>query len=218
MQGCRGCFTALIARQLQKIQQIHDIDLRFLNPVSFQVFISLLRYIEANSKYSGRFRKYNALVPEYLKNRPRPFVDHCLRQLTSSEDISEHDIVSLDPATGLFRVKSKHTSEWYNLSFGAGEEMPRCSCKDWFSSFMPCKHFLAVMRLHSEWSWKKLPAKYVNSPYFVTDSEIEFGNTADVAVTEGENTTPEENVLDEEGSSACFTKMFIPKEKQSISL
>ena len=37
---------------------------------------------------------------------------------------------------------------------------------------MPCKHFLAVMRLYPEWSWHRLPSQYLDSPFFNTDNDI----------------------------------------------
>ena len=107
-----------------------------------------------------------------MKNRPRNFVSHCLRRLSTAEEISPNDVVSLDPVSGLFRVKSHLSSEWYNVSFGDSTKMPTCSCQDWQSSFMPCKHFLAVMRLYPEWSWHRLPSQYLDSPFFNTDNDV----------------------------------------------
>ena len=112
------------------------------------------------------------MVPEFLKNRPRNFVNHCLRRLSTAEEISQNDIISLDPVAGLFRVKSHLSSEWYSVSFGDSNKMPTCSCQDWQSSFMPCKHFLAVMKLHPEWSWHRLPSQYLDSPFFNTDNDV----------------------------------------------
>ena len=37
---------------------------------------------------------------------------------------------------------------------------------------MPCKHFLAVMRLYPEWSWLGLPSQYLDSPFFNTDNDV----------------------------------------------
>ena len=105
------------------------------------------------------------MVPEYLKNRPQNFVNHCLRRLSTAEEISQNDVISLDSVSGLFRIKSRLSSEWYNVSFGDTNRMPTCSCQDWQSSFMPCKHFLSVMRLYPEWSWHRLPSQYLDSPF-----------------------------------------------------
>ena len=125
----------------------------------------------------------------------------------------------LDPATGTFKVKSRHSSEWYNLTFGTGEEMPRCSCSDWLSSFMLCKHFFAVMRSNSEWSWEKLPAKYLSSPYFITDSEIDFGKAVAFTGNGEENIAdkvpPQKGTFDEEIVHALPIKSYVKRSKAS---
>ena len=46
------------------------------------------------------------MVPDYLKNRPQDFVSCCLQRLSTAEEISPNDVVSLDPVSGLFKVKS----------------------------------------------------------------------------------------------------------------
>ena len=136
------------------------------------------------------------------------------------EDLSAHDIIPLDPATGTFKVKSRHSSEWYNLTFGTGEEMPRCSCSDWLSSFMPSKHFFAVMRLNSESSWEKLPTKYLSSPYFITDSEIDFGKAVAITGNGKENIADKSPLLqkdafDEEIVHALPIKSYVKRSKAS---
>ena len=47
---------------------------------------------------------------------------------------------------------------------------PSCSCKDWLKHRIPCKHFFAVFRIHSEWSWEQLPQAYLDSSYLSLDT------------------------------------------------
>ena len=118
-------------------------------------------------------------VPAFLKDRPRSFVNHCMRRLTSSDEISIDAIVQVDSEAGTFKVKSLMSTEWYDVSFGRDNSMPKCMCLDWQSSFMPCKHFLAIMQHFPEWSWNKLPKSYTNSPLFNLDKDVLFGKHSD---------------------------------------
>ena len=43
-------------------------------------------------------------VPAFLKDRPRSFVNHCMRRLTSSDEISIDAIVQVDSEAGTFKV------------------------------------------------------------------------------------------------------------------
>ena len=63
---------------------------------------------------------------------------------------------------------------WYHVSFGGNNEPPLCTCKEWESSHLPCKHMFAVFRHNPDWGFDKLPDTYRNSPFFSLDEEIIF--------------------------------------------
>ena len=58
----------------------------------------------------------------------------------------------------------------HTTDFGVVSGEPSCSCKDWLNHKIPCKHFFAVFRLHPDWSWERLPSKYLSSPYLTLDT------------------------------------------------
>ena len=102
-------------------------------------------YTDGIFKMNVGYRKYSNDVPEYLRNRPRELVRHCLRKisLANSADLSAISIVK----NGVFSVKSfeNNESKRYMVSFGDDVNMPKCTCLDWESSCYPCKHFFAVL-------------------------------------------------------------------------
>ena len=49
--------------------------------------------------------------------------------------------------------------------------VPECTCKDWATYQIPCKHFFGVFRLFPEWGWEMLPQSYQDSPYLNLDEQ-----------------------------------------------
>ena len=98
-------------------------------------------YKDASFKMNVRYTKYSSDFPEYLRNRPRELVKHCLKKisLTNSSDLSAISIVK----NGVFWVKSfkNNESKRHMVSFGNDVNMPKCNCLDWESSCYPSKHF-----------------------------------------------------------------------------
>ena len=109
-------------------------------------------------------------VPEYLRNRPRELVKHCVKKISfaNSADLSAISIVK----NGVFSVKSfeNNESKRYMVSFGDDVNMPKCTCLDWESSCYPCKHFFAVFRKFHAWQWDALSPMYINSPFLTLDN------------------------------------------------
>ena len=91
-------------------------------------------YTDANFKMNVRYRKYSSDLPEYLRNRPRELVKHCLKKISL--------------ANSAFSVKSfeNNESKRYMVSFGDDVNMQKSTCLDWESSCYPRKHFFAVFR------------------------------------------------------------------------
>ena len=72
----------------------------------------------------------------------------------------------------MFTVTRSHGSE-HIVFFGisTSDMMPSCTCLDWTTWHIPCKHFLAVFRFYPEWNWNMLPQSYRDSAYLSTDSD-----------------------------------------------
>ena len=119
---------------------------------------------------------YSSDVPKYLHNKPRPFVNHCRQRITSAAEVDPQHIRELcnGPEVGQFQVRSQSRYTWYNLSFGAGEVMPRCSCPDFCHTGLLCKHFFAIFEHYPKWQWDSLPEKYRENPHLSLDREHVF--------------------------------------------
>ena len=155
------------------------------------------QYVFKNFKQSNLYRSYNpGVVPSYLQGRPKGTILHCLHRKASSNKFSQSDVLQIVPNCGKFEVKGnkrKHT-----VDFGDQFCEPKCSCKDWTTHKIPCKHFFAVFQNVPEWGWEKLPNSYLTSPYLSLDnhaitkfacSSSEQQNSLD-AVTSDSKTDP----------------------------
>ena len=72
---------------------------------------------------------------------------------------------------------SRHTDiGWYSRGIFSQIRVhlgtPSCTCQDWLIYHLPCKHFYAIFKLVTEWSWDKLPKEYVNSPRLSHDKDV----------------------------------------------
>lgn len=116
-----------------------------------------------SSKISSN-RTYNpSIVPPYLQGRPRKTILHCINRKASANKYIDTDITGVDLQAGIFAVK-KHM-----VNFGIADGNPSCTCKDWISHHIPCKHFFGVFRFKEEWSWSSLPKCYLDSAYLSID-------------------------------------------------
>ena len=119
------------------------------------------KYVFKNFKQSDIYRSYNpTVVPTYLQGRPKQTILHCLHRQALSNKISQSDVTQMNP--GKFEVKSNKGKQ--TVDFGGESSEPTCSCKDWLTYYLPCKHFFAVFRHYPEWGWEKLPTSYLYSP------------------------------------------------------
>ena len=119
----------------------------------------------------SRYRQYSGNVPNYLKNRPREFVKHCLIKLSMAKAIRNNSITIINH--GVFSVKSENSNNTYTVCFGDDENMPSCSCPAWSELYYPCKHFFSIFEKFSLWSWEHLSSLYTNSPFLNLDNEKE---------------------------------------------
>ena len=127
------------------------------------------KYAAAQFKMTTAYRQYYSWVPEFLHQRPRPVIAHSLQRIKNceKEKYTETDIQTLDDGQGVFSVKSK-SGNMVIVHIG----VPSCTCQDWLTHHLPCKHFYAVFKFKTEWSWDKLPKEYVNSPRLSFDKDI----------------------------------------------
>ena len=120
------------------------------------------------------YQKYNQNIPQFLVNRLRHLVVHCMERWEVAKNIPKSHITIIDDVTGEFKVKSQlEQTARYNLQFGDPSSMPKCECPDWLQTFLPCKHFLGIFHHLPAWQWDSLPTNnYRESPLLLLDDDV----------------------------------------------
>ncbi|XP_065641395.1 uncharacterized protein LOC124812064 [Hydra vulgaris] len=124
-------------------------------------------YTEKNFKMDSRYRRYAKIIPNFLINRPRALVKHCLQKISLAGSIDLSKVTMINH--GVFSIKNN--KENYQINFGNDRSMPNCTCPSWRSSCFPCKHFFAIFRKFPLWQWDALSELYLNSPFLTLDNE-----------------------------------------------
>jgi len=97
------------------------------------------KYLFENFKITSNYRQYKSFVPDYLHDRPRSVIKHCLERKAKSQKYVEDDTRCISDTEGIFEVKG--TDKIHRVKFGSKEEEPSFTCKDWLKWKIPCKHF-----------------------------------------------------------------------------
>ncbi|KAK3083109.1 hypothetical protein FSP39_014287 [Pinctada imbricata] len=124
------------------------------------------KYLDVNIKASAYYKRYNENLPLFLHNRPKEFIDHCRKRLSSAEEVEG----KIEVGDGMFTVQSfTDPYSTYVVTLGTETDVPSCQCHDWLHSHWPCKHMLAVVMHYPGNSWDDLAAHYRNNVMFVLD-------------------------------------------------
>lgn len=147
-----------------------NITLSHVTSTIVEEFVPALhyKYVFMNFRQTSLYRTYNPLVvPAYLQGRPRSTILHCLHRKAASNKFSYNEIHDVDRQLGVFEVEGKN--QMYRVDFGTSTGMPSCTCRDWQSYHLPCKHFFGVFQNKEDWTWDKLPDTYLKSEYLALD-------------------------------------------------
>ena len=108
-------------------------------------------------------------MPDYLRDRPRNILLHCLDRIARSQKLTASNIIDKDQEKGIFEI-TKSSGAKYRISFGNDnpDSMPSCTCQDWTNWHLPCK---TLFKHRAAWHWGNLPPSCLHSPYFSTDVE-----------------------------------------------
>ena len=113
------------------------------------------KYIRMNVRMSGDFQSYREDIPHYLHGRPSSLIKHCLKRITSAEDIRATEITSINDLKFSVKSQAKDTV-YYTVNVG----VPSCQCMDWKRTKFPCKHMFAIFNNVEGVSWLSLPQAY----------------------------------------------------------
>ena len=127
------------------------------------------KYLYLNYQMSDTYRTYNAIVPDYLRERPRHVIIHCLERKSSSKKYTEEDILTRDVRTGKFTIQG--SCKVHSIDFGVTTGEPMCTCPDWIEWHIPCKHFFSIFRMVEGWGWNSLPDTYRKSAFLCSDTK-----------------------------------------------
>ena len=127
------------------------------------------KYLYLNYQMSETYRRYNYIVPQYLRERPRQVIIHCLERKSSSKKYTEDDVLTKDVKMGKFTIQG--SGKVHTIDFGVATGKPTCTCPDWLQWQIPCKHFFSIFRLVEGWGWNALPDTYKKSAYLCSDSK-----------------------------------------------
>ena len=106
------------------------------------------RNVFKNFKQSELYRSNNpSIIPDYLQGHPNQTILHCFHclQLQVTSLPLQMSFISVQAFPNL-RAKGTHTRD-----FGLKSGEPSCSCKNWITHHMPCKHFFAVFNQHPQY-------------------------------------------------------------------
>ena len=117
-------------------------------------------------------KAYNETVPEFLRNRPKLFVGHCIWRMPPKVGaLASEDFLQSDCCT----VASADSGEMCTMSFQ--EMYPNCSCPDFQKKYWPCKHLLGVISFFPNYSWDHLNFMYTDQVCFIIDHSVGIDNT-----------------------------------------
>ena len=63
------------------------------------------KYLFENFKMTSNYRQYKDFVPNYLHDRPRSVIKHCLERKSNGQKYAKEDVSCIDNTNGTFQVK-----------------------------------------------------------------------------------------------------------------
>ncbi|XP_062577915.1 uncharacterized protein LOC134239785 [Saccostrea cucullata] len=163
-------------------------------------------YVMLNYRASSNFKAYDASIPKYLHNRPRKVVEHCMQRYHSSDQIGSGDIKIADDISGrIYHVKSRESSQTYQVTMGSGKKFPHCTCEDFRRNFLLCKHFFAIFKSTNQ-SWSDLSPLYAESPFV----NLDFGAVEkhEIVNVSSDFEIPTQKFFEKEGKSLRSSRGF----------
>ena len=110
-------------------------------------------------------------MPTFLKEKPMPFIRHCLQRMPPKCESIEKDQIEInEESEWLHFLVSSLSGKTYKVEYE--HNIPCCSCPDFEKSHWPCKHILSVFEHYPQHGWDSLNALYTSQPCFNVDIDI----------------------------------------------
>ena len=127
----------------------------------------LYRYCLENLCSSPQYRKYSEEIP-FFHNRPKKLITKIMEKIQILKEEGLPKIISITDRK--YSVKSC-SSNIYTVLLGNAIDLPTCTCVDFLSSKMLCKHICAVV-ICCNLSWKSLGKRFCEHPFNVLDEHV----------------------------------------------
>ena len=161
-----------------------------------------------NVRMSGDFQSYREDIPHYLHGRPSSLIKHCLKRITSAEDIRATEITRINDLKFSVKSQAKDTV-YYTVNVG----VPSCQCMDWKITKFPCKHMFAIFNNVEGVSWLSLPQAYRECAHLSFDKSSCYPEKESTLLANDEEMPPAKDCE----SSLSQSLLNLPeKKKQSI--
>ncbi|XP_054288108.1 uncharacterized protein LOC129003812 isoform X2 [Macrosteles quadrilineatus] len=128
-----------------------------------------LTYVRENIKMSTLSRKYTDDLPNFLKERPKWFIDHILSRINAADSIPSSTEV-IQKSCCVYEVKTVATS--YRVAFELPAKQGSCSCPDFKKERLVCKHIIYVGRKYPEWNIDFIQEWLFDNPIFCLDTDV----------------------------------------------
>ena len=160
------------------------------------VLFTLFRFEELNVKCLDMIRRYSADVPVFLNNRPKKFIQYCIRRMVPLVDLSSNEFQEKKPGVFVYR---KGNCKYVIKICGPKMIRPTCQCQDFQRFHWPCKHLLFIIQFMTGYSWSSFPEDYKNISMFNLDPTLMENvtlNSTDEEHIEALNTNEQSSTLD----------------------
>lgn len=126
-----------------------------------------MTYLQKNAQHSSRYRNYHEHLPVFLHNRPPVIVKHMMARMTTAEDYSK-DYIACGSEPSIFHVVSQSYS---GTRYRVDLNEPSCTCRDFLTTGLLCKHFFAIFAEVDGCSFEMLPESYRDGPLLTLDGQ-----------------------------------------------
>ncbi|VDI52844.1 Hypothetical predicted protein [Mytilus galloprovincialis] len=132
------------------------------------------------------------------------FIEHCLQRLPPN--VNTIPSTNFSQENGIMKVESVDSNNTYIIEVSTE---PKCSCKDWFNTHLPCKHLLGMFIAVEGFSWDDMPKNYTTCPHFNLDPHLK--QQAMASVKQSSSTNHFDNL------SQCNLECVVdPEEKMEV--
>ncbi|XP_065679788.1 uncharacterized protein LOC136094113 [Hydra vulgaris] len=172
-------------------------------------------YIDNNRLMSSKYMSYSDDIDDWMIDRPRLMVKHCLLKKSLAENL---DITALKvEESGKFSLRyyKDNKERNYVVTFGNEDNMPSCTCMNWKNSCYPCKHFFVIFKHYPCWNWESISPLYRMSPYLNIDIDFDLDNAKVKGCNDKISTTTYSSVTTKESNKV--SEASIKADTQNVS-